>query len=117
MVGQRVLAEKANISESTINKIVQGISGRIATKSLSVKLARHSGVSVDELIGAKTISDETRKVIAMTRVLDEHHRKVIRIYAKHQYILHKNNNSPKQNNFCSNSKMYRKKIKTCISFR
>ena len=88
----RVLAEKANISESTINKIVQGIS-KDCDQSLSVKLARAFGVSVDELIGAKTISDETRKVIAMTRVLDEHHKKVIRVYAKHQYILHKNNNS------------------------
>lgn len=88
----RVLAEKANISESTINKIIQGIS-KDCDQSLTVKLAKAFGISVDELIGARTINDETRKVIAMTRVLEEHHRKMIRIYAKHQYILHKKNNA------------------------
>ena len=88
----RVLAEKANISESTINKIVQGIS-KDCDQSLTVKLAKAFGVSVDELIGAKTIGEETRKVIAMTRVLEEHHRQMIRVYVKHQYILHKKNSA------------------------
>lgn len=88
----RTISDKTGISESTINRILQGSTGD-CDQSVTVKLAKAFGVSVDELIGARTINDETRKVIAMTRVLDEHHRKVIRIYAKHQYILHKKNNS------------------------
>jgi ribosome-binding protein aMBF1 (putative translation factor) len=51
----RVLSEKANIPESTINKIIQGIS-KDCDQSLTVKLAKALGVSVDELIGSRTIS-------------------------------------------------------------
>lgn len=86
----RVLADKADVSENTINKIVQGKTND-CDASIVIKLAKAFGVSADELMGAQTIQDETRKVIAMSRALKEHHRKVIRMYAKHQYELHGTN--------------------------
>lgn len=88
----RVVAEKANISESTLNKIIQGIT-KDCDQSLTIKLAKVFNVSVDELIGAETIPTETRKTIAMSRKLKEHHRKVIRMYARHQYELHGENDT------------------------
>ena len=91
----RVLADKADISENTINKIIQGKTNDCDT-SLVIKLARTFNCSVDELIGAKTLEEETQKVIAMSRHLSKHHRKVIGMYAKHQYELHGDNDSDKK---------------------
>lgn len=86
----RVLAEKADVSENTINKIVQGKTND-CDASIVVRIAKAFNVSADELMGSDTIYEETRKVIAMSRVLKEHHRKVIRMYVKHQYLLHGQN--------------------------
>lgn len=91
----RFLAEKADVSESTINKIVQGKTND-CDASIVVRLSKAFGVSADELMGSETIHEETRKVIAMSRALKEHNRKVIRMYAKHQYLLHSNNEPDKK---------------------
>ena len=86
----RVLSEKSGISESTLNNIIQGKT-RDCDVSLIIKLAKTFNVSMDELTGAGTIPTDSRQTIAMTRYLDEHVQKVIKIYAKHQYLLHANN--------------------------
>lgn len=83
----REIAEAADISYSTLNTFVYGNSTDCKL-STAVKLARAFGISVDELIGAGTIEDETRQTIAMSRNLKDHHRHVIRVFAKHQYLLH-----------------------------
>ena len=90
----RVLSEKSDISEHTLNNIMQGKT-KDCDQSLTIKLAKAFNISVDELIGAKTISDETKKTLAMSRVLEPHVQKVIRVYAKHQYELHANKINPK----------------------
>lgn len=90
----RVLSEKSGISEYTLNNILRGKT-KDCDLSLAIKLAKAFNISVDELIGAKTISDETKKTLAMSRVLEPHVQKVIRVYAKHQYELHANKINPK----------------------
>lgn len=85
----REVSEKADIPFETLKSFIYGNS-KDCKLSTAVKLARAFNVSIDELVGAETIEEETRKVIAMSRNLKEHHRKVIRMYAKHQYILHSN---------------------------
>ena len=86
----REISEKADIPFETLKSFIYGNS-KDCKLSTAVKLARAFNVSIDELIGAETIEQETRKIIAMSRNLKEHHRKVIRIYAKHQYLLHSEN--------------------------
>lgn len=87
----RVLAEKADISHDTLQSVLKG--RKDCYLSTIVKLAKAFGVSVDELTGCGTIEPETKEVIAMTRILDNHVRKVVRVYAKHQYFLHKDKSS------------------------
>lgn len=86
----RETAERADMSENTLQNIVKGKTKDV-DQSITIKLARAFKLSVDELIGAKTIEEETQRTIAMSRKLKPHHRKVIRMYAKHQYIMHGEN--------------------------
>lgn len=86
----RELSETADIPYSTLNTFIYGTS-KDCNLSTAVKLSRALGISIDELVGAETIEEETRRVIAMARNLKEHHKKVIRMYAKHQYELHGEN--------------------------
>lgn len=81
------LAEKADIPFSTLRTFLYG--GSTDCKlSTAVKIAHAFGISIDELVGAETIEAETRNTIAMSRILKEHHRYVIRMFAKHQFLLH-----------------------------
>lgn len=85
----REIAEKADIPYSTLNTFLYGTSNDCKL-STAVKLARAFGISIDELVGAGTIEDGTRTTIALARTLKDHHRNVIRLFAKHQYELHGN---------------------------
>lgn len=80
----------ADMNPSTLSSFLYG-DAKDCKLSTAVKLARALNISIDELVGAETIEEETRKVIAMSRNLKEHHRKVIRMYAKHQYLMHGEN--------------------------
>lgn len=84
------IANEADISVKTLDNFLHNKT-KDCNLSTAVALARALEVSLDELVGAETIEEETRKVIAMARNLKEHHRKVIRMYAKHQYELHGQN--------------------------
>lgn len=86
----REVSEVADINFETLKSFIYG-DAKDCKLSTAVKLARALNVSIDELIGAETIEEETRIIIAMSRNLKDHHRKVIRTYAKHQYILHGEN--------------------------
>lgn len=83
----RVLAEKADVSENTINKIVHGKTNDCDT-SIIVKLALAFHISVDELVGAETIEHDTRECIAMSRSMPEHIRYLNKTFIKHQYNIH-----------------------------
>lgn len=86
----REVAEVADIPFETLKSFIYGET-KECKLSTAVKLAKAFNVTIDELVGAGTIEEETRKTIAMARNLKEHHRKVIRMYAKHQYIMHGEN--------------------------
>lgn len=83
----RVLSEKADLSFDTLQNFLKG-KAKDCNLSTVVKLARAFNVSIDEIVGAGTIEEETKKVISMARRLKEHHRYTIRWFAKHQYLLH-----------------------------
>lgn len=83
----RVLAEKSDVSESTLNKISQGKTND-CDFSIVQRIAKALHVSVDELTGAETMEPETRECVALSRSLADHHRYVIRTYVRHQYKLH-----------------------------
>lgn len=83
----RVLSEKADMSFDTLQNFLKG-KAKDCNLSTVVKISKAFGVSMDELVGAGTIEEETKRVIAMGRRLNEHHRYVIRMFAKHQYLLH-----------------------------
>lgn len=86
------IASEADISVKTLDNFLHNKT-KDCNLSTAVALARALNVSLDELVGAETIEEETRKTIAMARNLKEHHRKVIRMYAKHQYIMHGENDA------------------------
>ena len=89
----RVLAEKADVSDNTINKIVQGKTND-CDMSIVVRLARAFNVSVDELIGASTIEPETRACVAKCRAMPWHFRNLARSYIRHIYTLWLKSKSP-----------------------
>lgn len=104
------LSTIANIPEATLQNIVKGKTHDCSLSVIS-SLAKAFNVSIDELAGTGTIHEETRKTIAMTRVLEPHVQKVIRIYAKHQYILHKKNNTEPKTISVLNPKCIERRLK------
>lgn len=83
----RVLAEKADISDDTLNSFLHGKS-KDCNLSMIVKLARALNVSMDELTGAETIEKNTRECMAMSRVMPDYVRYLNRSFVKHQYKIH-----------------------------
>lgn len=83
------ISEAADIPFSTLRTFLYGTTNDCKL-STAVKLAKAFGISIDELVGAGTIEDGTRTTIALARTLKDHHRQVIRLFAKHQYELHGN---------------------------
>lgn len=82
----RDIAEKANISYSTLNTFLYG-DCKDCKLSTAVSLARAFGVSIDELIGAETISPITRESIAISRNLPENAQYLVRWFIRHQDML------------------------------
>lgn len=83
----REVSEVADISYSTLNTFLYGTS-KDCNLSTAVKLARALGVSIDELVGAETIEEETRECIAMSRNLPDYVRYLNKSFIRHQYKLH-----------------------------
>lgn len=83
----RELAEKADMPVETLQSFIKG-KAKDCYLSTAVKLSRVFQVTVDELVGAKTMYEETQECVAMAGQLKEHHRYVIRSFVRHQYKLH-----------------------------
>lgn len=83
----RVLAEKANISEDTLQTFLKGKS-KDCNLFTAIRLAKALNVSVDELVGAETIEKETRECLAMSRNMPDYVRYLNRVFVKHQYKIH-----------------------------
>lgn len=78
----RVLAEKANMSEDTLQNFLKSKS-KDCNLSTAVKLARAFGVSVDELVGCETLSHTTRESLSIFAELPKGEQDVIRWLIRH----------------------------------
>lgn len=85
----RVLAEKSDMSEDTLQTFLKGKS-KDCNLSTAVKLAKALNVSIDELVGAETIKKETRECVAMSRIMPDYVQYLNRVFVKHQYKIHSN---------------------------
>ena len=79
-------AEEADVSFSTLNNFLYG-NTRTCDIMLPVKLAKAAGVTVDELLGACTMSDGTKECVSKCRVLPAHFVNLARSYIRHIYNL------------------------------
>lgn len=82
----RVLAENAGLSEDTLNSFLKGTS-KDCNLSTVVKLAKALGVTIDELVGAGTMSEGTRECVSKCRVMPQHFVDLSRAYIRHIYKL------------------------------
>ena len=82
----RVLAENAGLSEDTLNSFLKGTS-KDCNLSTVVKLAKALGVTIDELVGAGTMSEGTRECVSKCRVMPPHFVNLARAYIRHIYKL------------------------------
>ena len=73
----RVLAEKANMSEDTLQNFLKGKS-KDCNLSTAVKLARAFGLTIDELVGCGTMDPITKESIALFSELPKGEQNVIR---------------------------------------
>lgn len=92
----RVLAEKANISEDTLQTFLKGKS-KDCNLSTAIKIAKAFGVSIDELVGAGTINPVTKESMQICRLLPQHFLYLVRTYIRHVYklFLNKKGNEPR----------------------
>lgn len=82
----RELSEKADMPFETLKSFLYGDS-RDCKLSTAVKLARAFEISIDELVGAETISSLSRQSLAMCRNMPDYVVYLIRSFIRHQYLL------------------------------
>lgn len=76
-------SEKADISLEKFKSFFYGKSEEVRL-STAIKLARLFGLSVDELVGAETISNEMEDYINMYKSLPEYSKYLVRYFIAHQ---------------------------------
>ncbi len=81
----KALSEEADIPFATLNGLLYGDS-KNCKLSTAIALAKALGVSIDELVGAKTIPDDIRDSIATFRNLPESAKHLILWYIQHQEV-------------------------------
>lgn len=91
----RVLAEKADLSEDTLNTFING-KGKDCNLSTVIKLAKALNISIDEMVGADTINLATRESLSICRTLPENAVYLIRWYIRYIDSLNKNNEPNKR---------------------
>lgn len=80
------LSEKAGIAMSTL-KTLMASNGKDCNLSTAIKLAKALGITIDELVGAGTMSDGTRECVSKCRVMPQHFVNLARSYIRHIYKL------------------------------
>ena len=84
------ISEAADIPFSTLNSFLYGDSKDIKLSTV-VKLAKALDISIDELVGAETISDEARYCIAKYRNLPKSDQYLVRWYISYMETLNRKN--------------------------
>ena len=86
------LAEEAGISFSTL-KTLMSSNGKDCNLSTAIKLSKALGITIDELVGARTMSDGTRECVSKCRVMPQHFVNLARSYIRHIYKLYRKTTS------------------------
>ena len=89
------ISETADIPFSTLNSFLYGKTNDVKL-STAVKLAKALKISIDELVGAETISDVSRESIAICRNLPDNALYLIRWYIRYIDSLNKKNEPNKR---------------------
>lgn len=82
----RDLAEKADISFDTLKNLLYQNS-KDCKLSTAAMLAKAIGVTLDELIGLQTLTDEDKDCISMFRQMPDHYQYFVRWFIHRQYEL------------------------------
>lgn len=82
----RELSEKADMPFETLKSFLYG-DAKDCKLSTAVKLSRAFNISIDELVGAETISQLSRQSLSMCRKLPDYVVYLIRSFIRHQYLL------------------------------
>ena len=61
--------------------------GKDCNWSTVIKLSKALGISVDELVGANTLDEDTRRAIAKLRIMPPHFQNLAKSYVRHIYKL------------------------------
>lgn len=81
------LSEKANISFETFKNFFYGKSEECRL-STAIKLARLFNLSIDEIVGAETVSNEMEEYINMYKSLPEYSKYLVKYFIKHQASIY-----------------------------
>lgn len=84
----RDLAEKADISFDTLKNLLYQNS-KDCKLSTAAMLAKAIGVTLDELIGLQTLTDEDKDCLSMFRQMPDHYQYFVRWFIHRQYELSK----------------------------
>lgn len=84
----RVLAEKSNLSVDTLNNFLKGTS-KDCNLVTAIRLADAFNISIDELVGAGTLSENSRNSLDLCRRLSERDLYLVRWYIKYMKSLAK----------------------------
>ena len=91
----RTLAEKADLSEDTLNTFING-KGKDCNLSTVIKLAKALNISIDELVGADTIHKDIKECLSICRKLPDNALYLIRWYIRYIDSLNKHNEPNKR---------------------
>ncbi len=83
----RELSEKADMSFETLKSFIYG-DAKDCKLSTAVKLSKVFGISIDELVGAGTIDDNSKECLVMSRNMPDYVRYLIRSFIRHQHKIH-----------------------------
>ena len=85
----REISEESGIPFSTLNTLLYG-NAKDCKLSTVIALARALHISMDELVGAETISDLSRESLAICRNLPENALYLVRWFIRHQQSIYNN---------------------------
>ncbi len=88
------IAENAGIPFSTLKNILYGNSTDCKLSTAS-KLAKFLGITIDELVGSDTLTEDVKESLSIYRELPERSKYLARWFVKHQRALYANNDSAK----------------------
>lgn len=88
------IAENAGIPFSTLKNILYDNSTDCKLSTAS-KLAKFLGITIDELVGSDTLTEDAKESLSIYRELPERSKYLARWFVKHQKALYSNNDSTK----------------------